>query len=181
MSKKLSKSPDRGSFQLNSMIKSNPNKLVDIMQIQVDIMERIKQQEADPAWSENNLEYDLLTTDWILTKARESRVYAQNLYAAICNNDFQKLDVWQILKDQTWGCSWRHAGGIIADMREQGDYIDWYCSGIQSEEDLIFQDNMTQEQIIAIVENRGFVAEGVVTDEISQDLKKLGWIVVTKD
>mgnify|MGYP003705677079 CR=1 FL=1 len=29
-------------------------------------------------------------TDWILEKVRESDVYAQHLYAAMCNNEFQK-------------------------------------------------------------------------------------------
>jgi len=25
-----------------------------------------------------------------------------------------------VLTEQKWGCSWRYAGGIIADIREQG-------------------------------------------------------------
>jgi hypothetical protein len=92
--------------------------------------EQRREQEAKPEWRENNLEWDLRSTDWILVKARSSDVYAQNLYAALCNNSFQRNEVWPLLKDQTWGCSWRHAGGIIADMLGAGDYIDWYCSGI---------------------------------------------------
>ena len=80
----------------------------------------------------------------------------------MCNNEFMKLDVVPILKEQTWGCSWRHAGGIIADMRQEGDYIDWYCSGIQ---DGGLYDGFN-------------VQESVVTTEIEADLKKLGWIVV---
>jgi hypothetical protein len=48
----------------------------------------------DPKSRELNLEYDLVTTDWILAKARASEAYAQNLYAAMCNNDFQRNDVW---------------------------------------------------------------------------------------
>ena len=80
--------------------------------------------EADPTWQANNLEYDLRTTEWILNKARGSKSYAQNLYAALCNNDFQKRDVMQILTDKLWHCSWRYAGGIVADMLGSGDYLD---------------------------------------------------------
>lgn len=113
--------------------------------------------EQDPEWQKNNLEYDLRTTDWILKKVRDSESYAQNLYAAMCNNDFIKNDVWPILQGEAWSCSWRHAGSVIADMREQGDYMDWYCSGYGD------ADN--------------WVGESEVTDEIRADLLKLGWIV----
>ena len=119
------------------------------------------EQEQDPEWQKNNLEYDLRNTDWIIAKVCESDMYAQNLYAAMCNTDFTKNDIWPILQEDTWHCSWRYAGGIIAGMREQGDYMDWYCSGIGG-------------QI-------GEVSEGVVTDEIREDLLKLGWIVRADD
>jgi hypothetical protein len=116
------------------------------------------------------MEYDLLTTDWILEKVRASESYAQNLYAAMCNNEFQKLDVMPILKNETWGCSWRYAGGIIADMREQGDYIDWYCSGIRGGVDFSGENEVYDEKKL--------VPEGLVTDEIRDDLQRLGWAVV---
>ena len=119
------------------------------------------EQEQDPRWQKNNLEYDLRNTDWIIAKVCESDTYAQNLYAAMCNTDFTKNDIWPILQEDTWHCSWRYAGGIIADMREQGDYMDWYCSGIGG-------------QI-------GEVSEGVVTDEIREDLLRVGWIVRADD
>jgi len=111
-------------------------------------------------WQKNNLEYDLLSADWILEKVRNSDNYAQNLYAALCNNDFIKNEVWPILKEDTWGCSWRYAGGIIADIQEKGDYMDWYCSGIG------FSDS-----------SKEYVTESIVTDEIKDDLLKLGWLV----
>jgi hypothetical protein len=80
-----------------------------------------------------------------------------------------------ILKDQRWSASWRHAGGIIADMQEKGDYIDWYCSGIGSQEDGYGLDGYIPE---LDKDNREYVPESVVTDEIRTDLLKLGWIVV---
>jgi hypothetical protein len=125
------------------------------------------------------MEYDLRSTEWILEKVRASKTYAQHLYAAMCNNDFQKLDVMPILKDQRWGCSWRHAGGIIADMREQGDYIDWYCSGIRGDKlsDQEFAD-LTEDQKLVYLDNQSYVSESCVTDEIRQDLKTLGWSIV---
>jgi hypothetical protein len=111
----------------------------------------------DDDWKTHNLEYDLRTNDWILAKVRESDTYAQNLYAAICNNDFRKNEVLPILREESWTASWRAAGGIIADIQQKGDYMDWYCSGIN---------------------NDGYVQEGEVTAIIREDLLKLGWLVV---
>ena len=123
--------------------------------------------EITPDWQENNMEYDLRTCELMLNKVRSSDTYAQNLYAAICNRQFQKLDVIPVLKDERWSASWRSAGGIIANMREEGDYIDWYCSGIG--------DGLGNGDTSGI---KGYVSESVVTDEIREDLKHLGWIVL---
>jgi hypothetical protein len=131
----------------------------------------------DPASHMNNMEYDLLTTDWILEKVRASDSYAQNLYAAICNRDFQKLDVIPILKEQTWSASWRYAGGIIADMQQKGDYIDWYCSGMGG----LNREYEGEETNDQWQKRTGYVPESVVTEEIEIDLKRLGWIVLDRD
>jgi hypothetical protein len=106
----------------------------------------------------------------MLEKVRASDTYAQNLYAAMCNNNFQKMDVFPILKNQLWSCSWRYAGGIIADMLEKGDYIDWYCSGIG---DGLGNGDTTGD--------KGYVSESVVTEEIAKDLEQLGWQVATQE
>ena len=132
-----------------------------------EALERLRNQDqaniTDPEWQKNNLEYDLRSTKWICDRAKSTKTYAQNLYAAMCNQDWQRNDVWPLLKGETYSCSWRYAGGIVADMREEGDYIDWYCSGIQGEPD---------EEWIDL----GHVPEGTVTDQIREDLFKLGWI-----
>jgi hypothetical protein len=109
-----------------------------------------------------SLENDLLKTEWIRKKCRDKESYAQNLYAAMCNNLFYK-------NDEEWSCSWRYAGGIVADLiknefepvmiRDHMDYLDWYCSGIGANCD------------------SGYVSESVVTPEITNDLLNLGWIV----
>ena len=134
-----------------------------------EVLESIRDQDRknliDPEWQKDNLEYDLRSTKWICDKAKSTKTYAQNLYAALCNNDFQKNEVWTRLENKTWGCSWRHAGGIVADMREEGDYVEWYCSGIQGEPDDDWVD-------------LGHVPEGTVTDQIHKDLFRLGWIVL---
>jgi len=184
---KISSSPDRHTFQKEGYIKrmEEEGKLPnpDYIQMYKTWREQDEENLNDPEWQKDNMEYDLRSTEWICDKVKESQVYSQNLYAAICNNDFQKLDVMPILKDQRWSASWRSAGGIIADMREEGDYIDWYCSGIRNHEELSPEEfnNLTEEQQIHYKETQAFVPESVVTDEIREDLKKLGWVVVDQN
>jgi hypothetical protein len=113
------------------------------------------------------MEYDLRSTPWILEKVKDEN-YAQNLYAAMCNNNFRNIHILELLKESEWSCSWRYAGGIIADMREEGDYMDWYCSGIT---DVIPSED-------GVTEIKGYVSESFVTDEIREDLLKLGWLVL---
>jgi len=168
---KISKSPGRHTFQAENYVKRCEEKGEEPNEGYLNIYKSARQQDeenmVDPKWQKNNMEYDLRSTDWMLAKVRESDTYAQNLYAAICNNDFCKREMWPILKEEYWSASWRHAGGIIADMREQGDYIDWYCSGIG--------DGLGNGDATGI---KGYVSESVVTEEIKDDLYKLGWLVI---
>jgi hypothetical protein len=169
----ISRSPQRHSFLNKKSDGQSSNDLLD----QIRNNDLLK--EEDTEWQKDNLEYDLRTTDWILEKVRNNEAYAQNLYAAMCNNEFQRIDLWPILTDKFWSCSWRYAGGIVANMRQEGDYIDWYCSGINngplSDED---KKDMTPEAIQKYNWYReNFVSESAVTDEIAEDLKKLGWNV----
>lgn len=176
---KVSKSPQRFTFQKEGYERRLAEKGESPNEAYLEFFEQmLKSHEHkfdDPETQKNNMEYDLLTTDWILEKVRSSDRYAQNLYAAICNNDFQKRDLWPILKEETWGASWRYAGGIIADMRQEGDYIDWYCSGMGG---LAGGWNKDEETFTEWAVRTGFVPEGTVTEEIRDDLFKLGWLVV---
>jgi hypothetical protein len=69
-----------------------------------------------------NMERDLGASARIRDLVR-SEVFATLLYGALCNS------VWRHKATGTpWHCSWRHAGGIVAALRSEGDYLDWYCS-----------------------------------------------------
>jgi hypothetical protein len=97
-----------------------------------------------------SLEQELLSSISITNKCRENAIYSQNLYAALCNNRFFK-------DENEWTCSWRYAGGILSDMNDGNDYMDWYCSGIWGGD--------------------GHISEGIVTDEIRSDLLNIGWTI----
>jgi hypothetical protein len=147
-----SSSPDRGSFYRG--LREKELKEGRTTQESYDRMTSVlyEQKEKEKTMDKSfNLEYDLRSSAEMLSKARHSKTYSQNLYAALCNNRF-------FYGDKEWTCSWRHAGGIIADMRQEGDYIDWYCSGMAPNE-------------------TGYVGESEVTDEIRLDLIKMGWTV----
>lgn len=113
--------------------------------------------------SEHDLERDLQSSKMILAKVQTDR-YAQNLYAAMCNMRWQKSDVWPVLKDELWSCTWRSSGGLVARLQGQGDYLTWYCSGIFGSD---WGDGKDEIE--------GYVPEGTVTDEIKVDLAALGW------
>ena len=112
----------------------------------------------------SNLEDDLTNSEWICEKVKDD-VYAQNLYAALCNNEFVKNEVLPILREEFWSCSWRYAGDVIANLRGEGDYMNWYCSGLTGDWD-------------STIPSKHYVGEGTVTDEIRGDLRTLGWIVL---
>ena len=128
-----------------------------------------------PKHQAHNLEADLMTDQHIVTRVREDQAYAQNLYAALCNTQWQHQDVWTKLKDITWSCSWRHAGGIVSDMRKEGDYMDWYCSGMGG----VATYNLEEGEVY--MAKMKYVPEGTITDEIATDLDRLGWFPVPYD
>jgi len=110
-----------------------------------------------------NLERDVRGTHWMIDKIRCKEIYAQNLYAALCNNEFAPKDMWAILKNLKWNCTWSYAANIISEIREDDSYSDWYCSG----------SGFTGTDFA------GFVEESYVTTEIRSDLETVGWIILT--
>ena len=175
---KVNSSPERHTFQKENYIKRQEEQGLEPHEEYIAMFKTFKQQDeenlVDPEWQKDNMEYDLRSTKWICDKVKTSDSYAQNLYAAMCNMQFIKLDIIPILKDQRWSASWRHSGGIIADMREEGDYIDWYCSGMGG----LNQEYDAKESNEDWQKRTGYVPEGIVTEEIKEDLKKLGWVAV---
>lgn len=105
-----------------------------------------------------NLEHDLLACEFMRQKVRNSEAYAQNLYAALCNNEFLCIND-SMGFGTPWTCSWRYAGGIVAQMQGYGDYTNWYCSGIRGDD----------------MQTLGYVGESIVTDEIRADLATIDW------
>lgn len=96
-----------------------------------------------------DLEADLNASQAVKERVRSDSVFAQNLYASLCNVEWVK-------EGKPWSCSWRYAGGVVADLEAVGgDYLDYYCSGIASAE--------------------GLVEEGTVSDIVRGELLELGW------
>ena len=179
--KKIASSPERHNFQKEGYIKrcekdgKEPNP--DYVKMYESWREQDEENLKDHEWQKNNMEYDLRSSQELCDKVKQSDNYAQNLYAAMCNMTWQSREFWQEMKGETWSCSWRHAGGIIADMREQGDYIDWYCSGIGNPE----LGNGLDGTVPDVTDGRDYVPEGEVTEEIELDLNRLGWRPVPYD
>ena len=115
-STKPSSSPERNTFQKENYLKRCDINGEEPSPDYLDMWEQDKQR--DVKWCqqthENDLEYDLRTSEYMLTRVRGSKNYAQNLYAVMCNREFQRNDTWPILTDRKWSCSWRRAGGIVA-------------------------------------------------------------------
>lgn len=105
----------------------------------------------DNAKNEMDLEAALRGSLNVREKVKDD-TYAQHLYHSLCNTDWIRNEFYPLLRQDPdkdfWHCSWRYAGGIVADLREEGDYMDWYCSG----------------------------SEGYIDEEVAADLAEIGWV-----
>lgn len=154
MNDKYYTSPDRFEFLRNIRNKSFKEGQITEQQLAEwnKYIDQCRDDDADPEKeNEPSLEIDLRYSQYIANKCKSSDAYSQNLYAALCNNQFKK-------NNTLWSCSWRHAGGIVANLREEGDYINWYCSGT--------------------VAAHPYVPESMITEEIKQDITDLGWEII---
>lgn len=98
----------------------------------------------------------MLVNSVVHDKTQRDEIYAQNLYAAMCNIKWRCSDP----NVGVFSITWRGAGDVVADLRGNGgSYLDWYCSGIGSK-------------------LAGEVQEGTVTPEVEQDLNQQGWYQV---
>ena len=76
--------------------------------------------------TENDLEYHLKTCPVIRNKCQTRQDYQFYLYFALCNIEWQRQHEWAVLKNDWWSCSWRYAGGLVADIAGNGTYITYY-------------------------------------------------------
>jgi len=112
-----------------------------------------------------NLEADLKDDKIVITYCAEKNV-ALEFYAALCNVDWyvyedkpedeRIIDILSGNKPILWSCSWRYAGGIIADIRNNNynmseTYMDFYCGG----------------------------NEGYVSPLVQECLERMGWRPIT--
>jgi len=62
---------------------------------------------------------------YTLKDKMKDKEFATDVYKALCNMKWKKLGT-----DFIYSCSWRFAGGLVAEIRNVGeDYMDFYCSG----------------------------------------------------
>jgi len=117
---------------------------------------------------ERSPDEDLKENAYACRKIAESELFAQHVYAAMCNQQYYQHGVDQTTTD-AWSFTWRYAGEVIADIRNthlhekensdiREDYLHWYCSGMG------FLD--------------GAVDEGVVTDDVRKLFAEMGWDIV---
>ena len=104
-------------------------------------------EEAPPEDRAPSLERDLALSPRVVERAG-TRLFAELLYAALCNTEWRYRAT-----GERWSCSWRSAGGVVAHVRGEGDYLDWYCSG----------------------------GEGLVDEGVLAEIEALGWELVADD
>ena len=104
-----------------------------------------------------------MAADRVLIEYLRDEDIAKEFYAALCNMEWRPIkpilpDDEEIMKrlkgeeESTWSCSWRSAGGIIANIRHDNyntneNYMNFYCSG----------------------------SEGYVSPLVEECLKRMGW------
>jgi hypothetical protein len=112
-----------------------------------------------------NLGADIANDDTIVALLADGDVALQ-FYASLCNmrwesisrlpDDDKMIERLKGVNSEIWSCSWRYAGGIIADIRNEHyntgeSYISFYCSFTTA------------------------FAEGTVTELVRKHFERIGW------
>ena len=72
-----------------------------------------------------------------------SDLFAMLLYGAPLQHDLGDM----LGTKAEWSCSWRLSGDIVATLRAEGNYMDWYCSG---------GEDFVDEQVLAEIRGLGW-------------------------
>lgn len=114
-----------------------------------------------------NLEKDMKNSKEIISLLMDKAI-ALEFYSALCNVEWQQIDnipddekiidALMGVQSDIWSCSWRYAGGLIAQIRSDNynvneNYMDFYCHG----------------------------SEGSISDLVRTTLKQLGWEPIDDD
>lgn len=92
---------------------------------------------------ENKMNFKQIIKEKLGERIKKDDEFAQHLYASMCNVIWHNPGT-----NDTYSCSWRYAGGVVAKIRDKGeDYLDFYCSG----------------------------GEGRVTEDVKECLQQLGY------
>lgn len=91
-----------------------------------------------------SLQRDLDASDRIRALV-QSDLFGVLLYGALCNTTWR-----HVATGTDWSCSWRASGDVVATLRGEGDYLDWYCSD----------------------------GEGLVDEQVLAEIRVLGWELV---
>lgn len=72
---------------------------------------------------------------------------AGEVYAALCNTEWEHED------GARFSCTWRYAGGLVADIRDQDEnYLDWYCGGGEGH---------ISDRVQAAMATHGWIGKGI--------------------
>lgn len=74
-------------------------------------------------------------------KMKQDAEFCKDIWSSLANV------IWKNKDGEEYSCSFRYAGGLIAEIIGKGDYMDWYCSGPYA----------------------------TVSEEIEEGMKKFGW------
>lgn len=88
-------------------------------------------------------------------QVKTDRQLAVEIYCAMCNV------AWRHEDGSRFSCSWRTAGGIVADLRNLGeDYLHFYCSGLSDDEPPVSEGDVT-DRVAAALAERGWAYEAL--------------------
>lgn len=110
----------------------------------------------------------------IVEKINDSITYAQHMYAALCYNSFQYLDLINILQDATTQYTPHEAESVVLSLQINKNSSNWR-NRLSELSDSEFRELYIDDQELYL-ENRAFVEEGCITHEVLTDLKSIGWI-----